>query len=55
MATACFVVDIGCAYLIWPHFGLFRSFDLAPPGALIPTLGGFCGEARRGGRGRCRG
>jgi pimeloyl-ACP methyl ester carboxylesterase len=48
-------IPLGCAYLIWPHFGLFRSFGLAPLGALFPTLGGFCEEARRGGRGRCRG
>jgi hypothetical protein len=33
---------IGYANLIWPRFGLFRSFDLAPPGALIPALGGLC-------------
>ena len=46
---------VGCAYLIWPHLGPFRSFDLAPPVTPIPTLGGFCEEARRGGRGRCRG
>lgn len=45
----------GCAYLIWPHLGPFRSFDLAPPVTPIPTLGGFCEEAHRGGRGRCRG
>jgi hypothetical protein len=45
----------GCTYLIWPHSGLLRSFDVAPLGALAPTLGGFCEEADRGGRGRCRG
>jgi hypothetical protein len=41
-------VPDGCAYLIWPHFGPFRSFDLAPPGGWIPTLGGLLVEARRG-------
>ena len=45
------VPDIGCAYLIWPRFGSFRSFDLAPLGVPMPTLGGFCEEAVEVGEG----
>ena len=41
----------GCAYLIWPRFGSFRSFDLAPLGVPMPTLGGFYEEAVEVGEG----
>ncbi len=37
----------GCAYLIWPHFGLFRSLDLAPPVTPIPTVGGLVKRSSR--------